>query len=812
MNHQLWDSQKGPADHSDSFFQDSLNAIMSTSTEGIMIIDYIGTVVDVNPAFSDITGMAQTEIVGQSAFDLIRNFVPSGEQIPITAKIKKLLTGTEIPPIEVETNGKCLQFITPRNFSRSGLFVLYLHDITRRKQAEKALAASESLYRSLVENSPISIARVGIDGNFCFVNKQFLVWTGYKSEDVVGRGVEILQPFISGDQLRIMSEAVERAMREQTKTECEIEYIKPDGKSLFIAQLTYPWRAPDGGLLGVEVQGYDITRRKKAEDMLKESAAEFTRIFNLGPLVSAITTVKEGRFIEVNDAFVDITGYGRDEVIGKTALELRMVDPVVRKGAISHLINDGYSVNEADVRLKSGQIRVGIFYARPIQHQGEACQLLTVIDITDLKRSQETLQRSHNELEKRVAERTAELDKMNKELQREIEERIKAEDHRRTVEEQIQNAQRLESLGLLAGGIAHDFNNLLAGLFGNISLARFALKESGGEAAEALDRALGVFSRARDLARQLLTFAKGGHPLLKIQPVRPLLLKATAFSLSGSNSKPVFRIPDDLWPCNIDENQIGQVVDNIVINARQAMPEGGTLTIMAENFHAGQSLPAILSKGSYIKISFQDQGVGISPDLLPRIFDPFLTTRHDGSGLGLATAYSIVRKHGGCITVDSEPGKGALFHVFLPAAPGAELKVTDTINKVPSGAGARVLLMDDEESIRYVAEKILNRAAHTIMAVRNGKEAITEYGKAMNEARPYDIVILDLTIAGGMGGKEVLHLLRDLNPDLKAIASSGYSEDPIMADPGAYGFRGRIAKPFTAEMLMKTVHDVFSGQ
>jgi PAS domain S-box-containing protein len=372
-------------------------------------------------------------------------------------------------------------------------------------------------------------------------------------------------------------------------------------------------------------------------------------------------------------------------------------------------------------------------------------------------------------------------------------------------QEAMQKAQQLESIGVLAGGIAHDFNNLLSGLFGYLDLARESLKR-GEEPGQYIEKAFSVFGRAKDLTGQLLTFSKGGAPARKIALLAPLVRDAVHFALSGSTITCRFTIAPDLWPASFDENQISQVVDNVVINARDAMPMGGTISVTADNIPTGSPLPSDLVKGNFVRICVSDQGTGISPEHLPRIFDPFFTTKQKGSGLGLATAYSIVKRHDGVITANSELGKGATICMFLPASTSAADGTSAPVSTPPAhkGRGA-VLVMDDEDFIRDVAAAMLSEMGYTVTTALHGAETLSLFEAAQNDNSPFDLVILDLTIPGGMGGRQAKDELRKLMPTAKIIASSGYSDDPIMSNPQEFGFDAAVRKPYDKAELAKAV-------
>ena len=378
------------------------------------------------------------------------------------------------------------------------------------------------------------------------------------------------------------------------------------------------------------------------------------------------------------------------------------------------------------------------------------------------------------------------------------------------LETELQRATKLESLGLLAGGIAHDFNNLLTVVMGNISLAMLDLKRET-ESTSWLREAERAVARARDLTQQLLTFAKGGAPLRTAVVLADVVKEVAQCALRGSNTRCVFQIADDLSPADVDKGQIGQVVQNIVINGMQAMPEGGRITITLQNETVDPAFGKILAPGRYVKLSIADTGAGIAPEHLGRMFEPYFTTKKTGNGLGLATVYSIVKKHLGHITVESALGRGTVFHIWLPAAATAAAATVEPPPPGQPGQG-RVLFMDDDEEIRRLGSAMLRRLGYKSTAVTDGAEAVAEYRRRFRGDTPYDFVILDLTIPGGMGGRETVQKLLEIDPGVKAIVSSGYSNDEVLANYQRYGFHGIVTKPYETATLARSLdllrHDV----
>jgi len=384
---------------------------------------------------------------------------------------------------------------------------------------------------------------------------------------------------------------------------------------------------------------------------------------------------------------------------------------------------------------------------------------------------------------------------------------------RQRAEAERRKAETLEQLGLLAGGIAHDFNNLLTAIIGNISLASLLLPPDA-EMAERLDDAKNASLRARDLAQQLLTFARGGAPIKKTASIGKLIQDTVSFSLRGSRNRSEFEFGEDLAPAEIDAGQISQVVANLVVNADQAMPNGGTLHVSCENFCYDTDDATIpdLAPGDYVRIRIRDEGVGIPEKYMKRIFDPYFTTKAKGNGLGLATAYSIIKNHNGLMTAESEVHVGTTFTIYLPAAEYQEMPVEAprTLTPAMSGTG-RVLVVDDEDAIRDLVEFTLTRLGYDVSQAATALQGIEIYQEKLKAGKRFDLVILDLTLPGGMGGKEALKKLIEIDPTVNAIVSSGYATDATMSRYQDFGFRGVIAKPYEAAELGKIVHDVIES-
>ncbi len=527
----------------------------------------------------------------------------------------------------------------------------------------------------------------------------------------------------------------------------------------------------------------DVTERKRFEEALR--AEKNSLAVTLGSIGDGvITTDLQGNVLITNAACEALTGWSAAESAGQ---KLNTVLRITAEGASKRQTSGRAYRSEAEAILlgtperstltaRDGTQRVIEQVAAPISDGKDAlCGVVLVFrDIT---------QRLRDERERRKAE-------------------------------------TLDQLGLLAGGIAHDFNNLLTAIIGNISLISM-LMPVDEPLQERLNDAQNASHRARDLAQQLLTFARGGAPIKQAVSAAKVIEDTVSFSLRGAHTRSEITIDPNLWPAEFDSGQISQVVANLVVNADQAMTDGGTLHVSCDNYSATPQTagaPRDLKPGDYLRIRVRDEGVGIDEVCMKRIFDPYFTTKSKGNGLGLATAYSIMKNHGGLITVESVLHEGATFTVYLPAlltppvavvpaAPVVEVKET----LAPIKGSGRVLIVDDEEAIRMLVEFTLSRLGYEVEQAETALQGIAMYRQSIREKRRYDLVILDLTLPGGMGGKEALKNLIEIDPTVNAIVSSGYAMDATMSRFEDYGFRGVMAKPYEAAALGRMVHDTIES-
>jgi PAS domain S-box-containing protein len=645
----------------------------------------------------------------------------------------------------------------PRYDDRDEIAEIYgtVQDITELKAAEKAICRSEQMYKSLYELSPNGVFLLDRESRIIFVNRRIHEWLGYGDEDLVGK-LALELPFIRAHSREIMRENFKNRMKGDHIPAYEIEVESRNGQ-IFVGELTATIIHSEETQCMVVLR--DVTEQHRVQEELRKSEERYRSVVdNMAVGISLVDT--DMRIHAINPqmkkwfSHIDVSGNPR---CYESYLNSARVKPC--PGCPVHKTLEDGQIHEAVTEMGAdGVTRSFRILSAPIKSaDGKVESIIEVMeDITD---------------------------------------RLK-------MERELLKSEKLESIGILAGGIAHDFNNILVAILGNISLAKLRL-EPDSEITCLLQKAENASERARDLTQQLLTFSRGGEPIKKVVNVAKLLKDTVSFSLHGANVVGEYDIADDLLKAEVDIGQFSQVINNLIINAIQAMPGGGTIFIHASNADICQA-HLRLDPGDYIKISIRDRGHGILPEYMGKIFDPFFTTKSDGNGLGLASCYSIIKKHGGHIEVDSLPGQGTTFTIFLPATRRDEEESDPAPDKLARGRG-RILVIDDDEWVRQLAQDILEKSGYNVRAIANGEEAVRVFMDAHDRGEAFDAAIIDLTIPGGIGGKDIIHKLKDIDPGLKAVVSSGYSNDPVMANYEAYGFSGRIAKPYRASELSNII-------
>lgn len=647
--------------------------------------------------------------------------------------------------------------ITPTDFS-PGFRQDNLHKIFKR------IRESEEKFRKVFEESPYGMVLSDAEHRILRANTAFCRLLGYDESEL---HLHNFSEFLYPDEITVVKGHLkewELGQSEILKTETRYCTKKKDA-IIWAAATVTKIRDMDGALLYNLAILEDITERKQAEKALRESEELFRRLIEGAP--EAIYVQTSGRIVFVNSAACHLFGAPTTKDLLGSELVSRIHPDFrhVTQEQIDRTDHEHIPIPPFEsiyLKLNNTPVPVEVS-AVPVQFHGHSGSLVFVRDITERKRTEEALN----------------------------------------------NAQKLESIGVLAGGIAHDFNNLLGGLFGNIDLAYAAVEQDNcKEALGSLANAIGGLERARALTRQLLTFAKGGTPVIKPVMMEQVLANSTAFALSGSNVNYKLAIAPDLWLCSGDENQLAQVVDNLVINARQAMPDGGLVMVRAENVILKKGAHPILNPGPYLKIVVQDTGIGIPKELKARIFDPFFSTKEQGSGLGLAIVYSIIKRHQGAIDVESEPTQGTAFNVYLPAA---EQQVAPEVASIISDYHdtGDILILDDEPIILSVLSRILNGIGFSPITTLSGDEALRMVRDKKKLGQSFRAAILDLTIRGGRGGREIVGELIQIDPSIKAIVSSGYHDDPVLAAPHEFGFHAKLIKPYSIQEVSSVLQNLF---
>ncbi len=633
------------------------------------------------------------------------------------------------------------------------------------KKRDQELAESEKKFRTIFETLQDVYFDTTLSGRIKLISPSIEYFSGYAVQELIGQKVSRF--YKNPDDRWAM---VDQITKTGKLRDYQLEMVKKNQQICWAsmnADVYYNDRGNPSGITGIL---RDITQQKEAQTQLVKREERFREMARLLPC-GIVETDIHLNITYVNKAGLDMFGYCREDIDnGINGKDIIHPDDweKIQKGVTKHLYGESTSPTEYRMFKKNGAAFTVLWDSTPIVSNGQTTGFRgSLVDLTEIK-----------QLQKKVT-----------------------------------RAQKLESTGILAGGIAHDFNNILLGLFGNLSLAKKELS-SKDPAYNLIEEAEKSMSRAKDLTTQLLTFSQDGD-LEKTNITLDQIVRETAlFHLAGSNIKINLEKPESLWQINADKGQISQVISNLVINARQAMPNGGTLSIRLENTAISENDYSSFELDRYVKLSITDQGIGIPEKYFEKIFDPYFTTKQEGSGLGLAVVHSIILHHHGYVHVNSSQGKGTTFVIYLPIASGKEpvpqrpelIAATDK-NIKP----CRVLVMDDDPLVREVSVRMLNKLGHTVDLCKDGQSAIDLYRQAFENNAAYDLAILDLTIPGGMGAKDTIKPILAIDPDARVIVASGYSNDPVLSDYAAYGFRATAAKPYTVDKLAHAIGRAFEA-
>jgi PAS domain S-box-containing protein len=729
-------------------------------------------VLDANPAFLKIAGVNSLDVIKGKTAGQIFGAEYMDQNLPI---IREAMASGSMRYFEWhfgKNNEDYLTTVTPLN---QDLFLTTGKNITGRKRMEEALHNTALIAERHAAELDAVISSIGegvvvydLSGKITRMNDFARNIFGYAIDEYQRanreRSVELKMYKADGASYEANEAPLFRALQGTIVRDEEVLLYRNDCPIWLSATLA-PIYDSNNNAKGVVFTFTDITERKRkvAEVLASERELLQVTLNSLGEGV--VATDQEERIILFNEAAANLTGYSPKEAIGAPLSKVFYIFDDQTSEPISITASQKESHHPILVSRELTEIPIALNHS-PIKTP-DGLIIGTVMVFQDISAQQK-------------------------------------------IQQELLKTEKLESLGILAGGIAHDFNNILAAILANVQLALVKLHKNQ-DIESYLVNTMETTSKASELTKQLLTFSKGGAPVRKDAALNNLIKDTAEFALRGAQVKAEFMIPDDLWAASIDEGQISQVIQNLVINAKQAMPKGGIVRISAANVSIYEESRFL--QGNYVKISVQDQGVGISRENLSKIFDPFFTTKKNGNGLGLTTSYSIIHRHNGYIDVESQEDRGTAFFIYLPASTNGLVRETAQNLPAPSVERIKILIMDDEKNIlNAVGEMLRISFGYQVSLASDGTAAIELYKSALASGEPYEVVIIDLTVPGGMGGQETIAHLRDLNPKIKAIVSSGYATDPVMADYERFGFTGVISKPYKIDELNEVIHKALEGK
>ena len=783
----------------------------------VYIIDYEWNVLYANPALQRITGFTLDDVNNLDSKTMLvhPDDVPRFQEIimdflqgdALYSQRFECRTLTKSGDVRITSN-----IVSKVTFRGCKAMQCISHDITEQKQAEKALRKSaafertvskvsgqfvdkdindQSILRSLAvmgkwsEASRVSLYRILTDGRELICSQTWCA-DGVPSHQDESRKLPIKnkkwwakqwenEELLYLPDIEELSAKFEKEKAILSSLEIKSLIFLPfhvrgriyGALSFEDVAATGPWSDEDVRLLhiGSEILS-NALERMQAEKMLQKSEEQYRMLFDSNNdgiyLFGFDDEHNPTAFMNVNVMACRRLGYSKKEMLGMSILDIESPSPEsVLSARVKGLLEKGRFLLETTFKTKSGETYPVEIKSNLIELDGKPVALVIERDITERKR----------------------------------------------IEEEVQKSQRLESIGLLAGGIAHDFNNLLSIILGNAQLISL-MGAQGGDTSKFIQNIEKGITQATNLTQQLLTFSKGGAPIKMVMDAAPLIHDAVNLALSGMDESAELDIADDLWHVDVDRGQIRQVLQNFILNADQAMPNGGVINIMARNCLAEQ-VPELETAADkkYIEIRIVDHGIGIPKADQSKVFDPYYTTKKKGSGLGLAVAYSIIKKHDGIVTLESQVGVGTSIAVYLPAAAARQQEPTKKANATFKHNG-KILVMDDEELVLEMAGDMLRELGYTVQLVKEGGEAVRAYQQELDVKAPFDAVIMDLTIPAGMGGKEAVREVLKIDPKAKVVVSSGYSNDKVLSNFSKYGFSGMAAKPYTVAELSKVLSDV----
>ena len=743
---------------------------------GIYEVDLVeGKITNVNDVMCEYTGYTRKEILQINPLELLTE----ESQKLFLARHKKISSGKRVPEaVEYEIkckNNRVLSVLVSTSFhfedDKLTRATVVAHDITELKTVERALRESSEKYRNLADSLPQIVFETDDSGNITFTNQNALNIMGYAKEDLK-KGINALQMIAPEDRDRAMQN-IQRVLQGEKVPDAEYNAQRRDGSifPIIVHSNRIIYDDKPIGLRGIII---DLTERKQADEALRLSEEKFSKAFQASPVWVTITTVREGRFLEVNDTFTKISGFRREEAVGRTSFDLEFwLDPKRdREQAIQLLRKQGYFRNlEMKMRFKDGKDHIMLWSADTISFEGEECLINVLTDITETKIIQE---------------------------------------EKASLESQLQQAQKMEAIGTLAGGIAHDFNNILSAIIGYTELS---LTEAEKESVlyENLQEIFQASGRAKNLVKQILTFSRQAEQERK--PVKVKLICKEAIKFLRASIPTSIKIRQNIGSDSLviaDPTQIHQVLMNLCTNAGHAMEEkGGVLEIKLTDVELSADLLAKfpeLNPGSYLELTVSDTGHGIPANIIDRIFDPFFTTKEqgEGTGMGLSVVHGIVGSCGGAIAASSEPGKGSTFNIYLPIVERDNIQPSINENSIADGT-ERILFVDDESALTNLGKRMLESLGYKVTTRASSIEAL-ELFKAKPDS--FDLVITDMTMPNMKGDKLASELIR-IRPDIPVIICSGYSAEINPQQAAAMGIRAFVTKPVLKKDIAEAIRKIF---
>jgi two-component system cell cycle sensor histidine kinase/response regulator CckA len=725
-----------------------------------------GRFLDVNEAFSRALLFSREEVIGRTSLEL-GLFANPDQRQAIRKKTEEKGYAKDIETQMVAKNGQIIDGLfsaEPVTINNKKCWLTVMVDVTEKKQAEQALREERQRLSGIIKGTNVGTWEWNVQTGETIFNDRWAELIGYTLDEISPVSIETWMKYAHPDDLKASGELLEKHFRgELDYYEFESRMKHKDGNWVWVLDRgkVTSW-TEDGNPLMIMGTHQDITKRRRAEEALRESEKQYRTLFAAIADTVFLIDQETGSILDANPAATRIYGFSREEFLQMNAADVS-AEPEKTAKALGETVP---FIPLRYHRHKDGTVFHVELTASSFELRGRNTIIATSRDITA----------------------------------------------RKQMEDELLRIQRLESLGILAGGIAHDFNNLMTIVQGYIELTLNDLP-LGHVSRQRLLTAMRSVAQTQDLTSRLITFSRGGGPVKEIVDVAKALHEAVHKKIKETKVPVRFDFRENLWPVDVDESQMRQVFYNLTTNAVEAMPAGGNLTIQVEN----ELLPAgkvpDLKEGSYLKITFTDEGPGIPADLLSKIFDPYFTTKKIGAlqglGLGLAVCWSILKYHDGHIMVKSLPGKGASFVLYLPAKP--ELAVEKEVKETLPTVTIRVLIMDDDPQICEIERAYLEIMGYEVTDVRDGQEAIDAYRRALDSGNPFDLVMLELTVRQGMGGKLAMERLLKIDPSIKAVIASGYVTDPVIEKYGDYGFRGKLKKPFKQEEIQSLVRKILHG-